>query len=426
MRRAGVLFLSAAAASMGCALVGYDLDGYELKDTSAAGGGGTATTAGMTGAGAGSGTGTGSGNGTGSGSTGSVSAGSGVPLNCAGGPFMMTSDVTVNFPPAALHVDDLDGDLKPDVVMVNPADSKLSRIFIDGKGALIDEQIGGVGINNPLAVTTGQLDMNPLHDIVISNAGGEHNSLLNPGRAALGTLTLVGECAGPAEAVIGAFDGPGDLYTDLAFTCSGSDAVFLSSGMGNGTFSAATPIATIKTPSAIVAADLNDDQLLDMVVRSGDDKLVVLIASKTAGYTPTNLEANMPRKIAIGKFNDDPYPDIAVTSGIGLGTLYLSSDKGVFSTSKFLDFGAATDGIATGDFNRDGLLDIAASSPDKVIILLNSGNGFFDRQTQPGLAGGTALEAADMNNDGALDLIEGSSSESKVLVFVNTCTLPAP
>ena len=66
---------------------------------------------------------------------------------------------------------------------------------------------------------------------------------------------------------------------------------------------------------------------------------------------------------------------------------------------------------STGDFNRDGLLDIAVNgsvtsangeSSGAIYILLGAGDGSFTATTLPG--GGEHVVAADFNNDGLLDI----------------------
>src|SRR4051812_23193378 len=111
MRRAAVMFLPALAAAAGCALVGYDFDGYGPEAASSSGAGASASGSGAAGPGASSGSGSGSGPG--------ASSGSGVSA-CAAPAFQARIDVKVVAPPFALRAADMDGDLKPDVVMTNP------------------------------------------------------------------------------------------------------------------------------------------------------------------------------------------------------------------------------------------------------------------------------------------------------------------
>ena len=86
---------------------------------------------------------------------------------------------------------------------------------------------------------------------------------------------------------------------------------------------------------------------------------------------------------------------------------------------------SASGDITIGDFNGDGILDIAATTnigiypdnPARNFVFLGLGNGAFGGSTtfDPGGECWSAgeLRAADLNNDGKLDLIlaEGGSNE---------------
>ncbi len=121
--------------------------------------------------------------------------------------------------------------------------------------------------------------------------------------------------------------------------------------------------------------------------------------------------------LTIGDFNQDGKPDVAAAEGGGL-TVLLNDGKANFKavTSSGEPWNFAP-GIAAGDFNGDGLLDLAVSGQSlsnpaegTVTILLGRGDGTF--QASPGLetTGFGALVAMDLNSDGHVDLVEGLSS----------------
>ncbi|MEZ4948962.1 MAG: VCBS repeat-containing protein [Saprospiraceae bacterium] len=69
-------------------------------------------------------------------------------------------------------------------------------------------------------------------------------------------------------------------------------------------------------------------------------------------------------------------------------------------------------GCVIDDFNKDGYLDIMASSwgfDDELTVYINQGNGKFrDESSQPGLegiCGGLNLVSTDYNNDGNIDIL---------------------
>lgn len=66
----------------------------------------------------------------------------------------------------------------------------------------------------------------------------------------------------------------------------------------------------------------------------------------------------------------------------------------------------AGEGITIGDFNNDGIVDVAIGSSTGVDVLLGNGNGTFQAPiTSAAGIRAVALQAADLNGDGKLDLL---------------------
>ena len=87
-----------------------------------------------------------------------------------------------------------------------------------------------------------------------------------------------------------------------------------------------------------------------------------------------------PYSIAVGDFNGDRLPDVAVTNSASGDITILTSGGTRSATLNVLPniaAGQTPRGIATGDFDDDGRLDLAAtdSSLNRVMILLNATAG---------------------------------------------------
>jgi hypothetical protein len=120
--------------------------------------------------------------------------------------------------------------------------------------------------------------------------------------------------------------------------------------------------------------------------------------------------------VAAGDFNNDGKLDVAVgqenTDGLGWTiSVYLGNGNGTFQAPIQTDLpevlGFGFFGLTTGDFNGDGLLDLAAywygATDDGAVVLLNNGDGTF---TQVPSYDGNFTTFADLNGDGKLDAIE--------------------
>ena len=147
---------------------------------------------------------------------------------------------------------------------------------------------------------------------------------------------------------------------------------------------------------------------------------------------PTNYPVGTaPSAIAIGDFNGDDIPDLAlanagnVTSGDdGNVGIILGNSDGTFQAIRRLDAGKNPGAIAVGDFNHDGHLDLAVrdTGETSVSVLLGAGDGSFHPPMKFAVGPGDAtvpeaIIAADFNGDGNLDLaVTNSDGSISVLI----------
>lgn len=173
-------------------------------------------------------------------------------------------------------------------------------------------------------------------------------------------------------------------------------------------------------PHQTAVDDFDHDGHLDLAVTTtggaaGDGRLNILLGDGQGDFSD-NLEftaGHAPWALGKGDFNNDGDADLAVAeSGGGFNKVhvFLGDGSGSFAESALLTASSFPIGIATGDFNQDGKIDLAVANnvgPYGIVVFLGNGNGTFSAgQNVPSANGfnATRIAAGDFDGDADLDL----------------------
>ena len=227
-------------------------------------------------------------------------------------------------------------------------------------------------------------------------------------------------------------DGKPDLVTSTFSTNAVSVLLNESTGPGNLSFSDPHIHGAGAEPVFVAVGDFNRDGKLDVatanIAADGSASVAILLGKGDGDFEDIKFVAAGANadSLAVGDFNRDGVPDLAVTYGADAGPsankvgVLLGNGDGTFQDVRYFNAGTAPTALAIGDFNRDGVLDVAAANEasNNVSILLGDGHGnFTTRYTLPVGKAPNGIAAADFNGDGRLDLAVSNSGDQNLTVL---------
>lgn len=189
-------------------------------------------------------------------------------------------------------------------------------------------------------------------------------------------------------------------------------------------FGGAPYVATGYSPISLVAADLNDDGLLDLVASNhGEDTVSVALGAGDGSFSSSRrFPAPAGWDIATADLDRDGTADLAVTSDYGYVAVIRGAGDGTFGPPAYYQVSPISRGVDIGDFNGDAVPDVAVGSaigPGVVSILLGKGDGtLWPRIDYPAGSGCNGVLAADLNADRALDLVVGNDFIDAVSILL--------
>jgi len=360
-------------------------------------------------------------------------------------------------PFTAVLVADANGDGKPDVVVTNSCagnftctTGSVNVLLGYGDGTLQAGVIYQPGGWDGYGLAAADVNGDGKPDILVANqcqtsncSNGAVSVLLNNGD---GTFQVGGSYPSGGEYTLWAATGDvnGDGKADVVLTnecvsnsdCSqGTVGVLL--GNGDGTFQTPITYPTNNNGQFVVLADVNGDGKLDIVLADEcsdsnctSGAVIVMLGNGDGTFQPGvsyNSGGLYALGLAVGDTNGDGKLDIMVTNECqsnsdcsGSVGVLLGNGDGTFQPAVGYNTGGNDAGaIQAADMNGDGKLDIVVEnnclsncSSGGISILLGNGDGTFQTAVStatPQSLGWQSLVVGDFNGDHKLDVASGGS-----------------
>jgi len=213
---------------------------------------------------------------------------------------------------------------------------------------------------------------------------------------------------------IAAADVNGDGNLDLVVVNDTGNSVSVLLGNGDGTFQAPKDYPTGSYPHWTAVADFNGDKQPDLVVTNeGNDNVGIFLNNGDGTFKAmqTYPVSKEPFSVSVGDFNHDGKIDLAVTGYYySVVCILLGNGDGRFQSCVDYPTGVAPGVVATADINQDGKLDLVTvnysnGNAGSVSVLLGNGDGTFQTHIDSGVGTGPdGLAIGDFNGDGIPDL----------------------
>src|SRR3989454_2244708 len=281
------------------------------------------------------------------------------------------------------------------------------------------------------AIATGDINRDGFPDIVAASHFGGVQTLLNDGRGRFTEKNLRGDDGYVAAELV---DVNEDVHLDLilvGYEKVGIE-VYFGDGTGNWTLHTRLPEprpGPTLPGRALVVGDLSHDGHLDLIAAFQRWGIYIYDGDGQGNFSGGSVDLVSPstefRSLALGDVNKDGHPDLVI-NGTFLGrdeptgpAVYLGADGGKWQASsdglKVLTFASA--GVALGDLDGDGNLDIVAAGnvtgapgDDGLFRFRGDGKGGWRLVPESGLPSSGlsivhSITLADVDHDGFPEII---------------------
>ena len=251
-----------------------------------------------------------------------------------------------------------------------------------------------------LAVRPGDFDRDGRPDVLVAHYRDQIEVLLSRGA---GTYERVSTLVPDLDALPTVAEITGDGTLDFAYWPAGSvSTIVVYAGDGSGAFKPWSRLDTLREPEAVAVADFDRDGNADFIV-SGEDagsnyQTAIHFGRATGTFgAAATVTSHRPSELVATDLTNDAIVDVVDTGGVLIGR-----GDGTFERRWMYEMRM----ITVGDFNRDGWKDLASLGHDPYVsVALGTGGGHFAPRVKYLVGDVLAMALADVDEDGIEDIV---------------------
>jgi uncharacterized protein (TIGR03437 family) len=374
-------------------------------------------------------------------------------------PLFYRTDYSINYgqfgEQGSVVIADLNNDGKPDFAIGGGLGIAVALGNGDGTFQPIMNFVPtGGGVNGAwvLSAAAADFDGDGNIDLVLYATNGRSGFIILPGNGdgtfGSGALTTSQGFPPPAFPILTQLLETADLnhdgHPDLVLLTENNNAplvasavVFLNNGHGAFTSQIAFNLPSYEYAVGVAIADFNGDGEPDLALigqvlagfGSADGHVYIGLGKGDGSFAPPVAVYTLdsfPSFVAVGDFNRDSAPDLAILEGDGVGTLILlNNGDGTFRAGPVISLCfvcAVGTSIVVEDWLGSGFPGLGLADGNEIGILDGNGDGTFSSAAfaalDPFNGVGGAFASADLNGDGLPDLVVPSDGTT-VSVLLN-------